>query len=57
LPSFNAFYKLLALSVVLTLALASAAFADDMTNLLDNSPDTPIGTFLPERHARLHAGA
>jgi hypothetical protein len=43
LAGFGALCKVIALSTVLTLALASAAFADDLTNLLDNSPDTAIG--------------
>jgi hypothetical protein len=40
--------KVLALSTVLTLGMASAAFADQVTNLVDSSPDTPIAGFLLE---------
>ena len=39
LLSVGALCKVFALSVAMTLALASAALADPVTNLLDNSPD------------------
>ena len=44
----GALCKVLALSTVLTLGMASAAFADQVTNLPDSSPDTPIAGFLLE---------
>jgi hypothetical protein len=42
LAGFGSLCKVFAFSVVLTLALASAAFADEVTNRIDNSPDVAL---------------
>jgi Bacterial Ig domain len=42
LSGFGALCKVFALSVVLTLALVSAAFADQVTNRVDTSPDAAL---------------